>query len=94
MTSDSSQPVRGEPSAPPRKTWRDVADNPSAVIVFTFFGMLAFGMPLLWISRAYSWPVKILLSLLLILETAVVLTGFWWAMSWSWNRVVESLALL
>jgi hypothetical protein len=49
------------------------------------------GLPLLWMSRGFSRPWKIVLSVAVTLYTAALLWGFWLIMHWSVSRIIDSL---
>lgn len=69
---------------------RSLADNPWLLLACLFCVTGALGIPLLWIGRAFSTPIKVLLSIVVILYTALVLWLFWLVMLWCYHRIVDS----
>jgi hypothetical protein len=65
-------------------------DRPWALIGLLFFATLALGIPLIWMSRAFSTPIKLLLTIAICIHTALVFWGFWLVMSWAYHRVMDS----
>jgi len=68
-----------------------LADNPWAVLAFLFFVTLALGIPLIWISRAFSRPIKLLLTVLVTVYTALILWLFWLVMAACYHRIMTAL---
>lgn len=68
-------------------TLRSVADNRAYLLLLLFGAALVLGLPLLWYGRAYGIVGKIVVTLLVILWTAVLLALCWWSLSWSWERL-------
>ncbi len=69
------------PQRPP--SWRDAVDNPWVVLALLFLVMAILGLPVLWISKAFSVPMKIFLSIVVTLYTAALFgcvgVILWWA---------------
>ncbi|MHB8969167.1 MAG: hypothetical protein ACYC3X_04370 [Pirellulaceae bacterium] len=76
----------GEPVSARRAS---LADNPWAMLAGLFLVTGALGLPLLWLGRAFSTPVKVLLSVLVTLYTAVILWLFWLVLLWCYHRIAE-----
>lgn len=57
-------------------------NNPWVVIAVLFLATGALGIPLIWVSRAFSWPVKILLTLLVTAYTCLLLWATWLILVW------------
>ena len=74
-----------------RERRRPLVDNPWAIIGLLFFVTLILGIPLLWMSRSFSTPVKLLLTVIICAHTALVVWGFWLIMVWSYGRIVDAL---
>jgi len=74
-----------EPKAPP--SWRELIDNPWIMILVLFFVTAALGLPFLWISRAFSTFSKIVLTIAVLLWTALVFWVFYLIMAWCWSRL-------
>jgi hypothetical protein len=61
-------------------------------ILTLLFGVAAvFGLPFLWISRAFNAPVKFLLTIVVILYTMLLLWLFWLIVLWCWGRIEPTL---
>ena len=74
-----------------RSGLREMIDNPWLVLATLFFVTAALGLPVLWISRAFSRGSKILLTVVVLIYTALLLYVFWLVMWWSYTRIVDSL---
>lgn len=61
------------------------------VLGLLFFVTLFLGLPILWTSRAFSKPLKAVISIVVMIETILVFWAFYEVMAWSWRRVSESL---
>ncbi|MFM7070457.1 MAG: hypothetical protein ACKO38_01510 [Planctomycetota bacterium] len=61
------------------------------VLGLLFFVTLFLGLPILWTSRAFSKPLKAVISVVVMIETILVFWAFYEVMAWSWRRVSESL---
>ena len=61
---------------------RRLLDTPWFILVLLFGVAAAFGLPLLWYSRGFSWPAKIVLTVVVILYTALVLWLIWLLLGW------------
>jgi hypothetical protein len=77
-----------------RHSWRDLADRPLVLLAVLFFVTAAPGLPLLWISRSFSSTGKIVVTILVLLWTALVFWGFYLVMAWCLPRIWESLKIL
>jgi len=73
------------------QSWRELIDNPWLIVAMLFFVTAACGLPFLWMSRGFSVAGKIVLSIAVLLWTALVLWLFWLVMVWSYTRVVNAL---
>jgi hypothetical protein len=56
----------------------NVVDNPWGVLGLMFFAVGALGLPVLWRSRAFSWPSKVGLSLVVTLYSGAMLAAVVW----------------
>jgi hypothetical protein len=74
-----------------RGGWREMIDNPWLVLATLFFVTAALGLPVLWISRAFSRTSKIILSVVVAFYTVLLLYVFWIVMVWCYTRIVDSL---
>jgi len=79
---------------PVRRSWREIIDNPWLMIVTLFFVTAALGLPFLWMSRGFSVVSKILLTIAVLLWTALVLWVFYLIMAWCIPRITEGLRAL
>jgi hypothetical protein len=74
--------------------WRQVVDNPWLMIAMLFLVTAALGLPLLWISRGFSPLAKVLLTVAVLIWTALVLWVFYLIMAWCLPRIWDNLQLL
>jgi len=76
-------------AVPPQKqpAWRELIDNPWLMLVALFFVTAALGLPLLWVSRGFSTFWKIVLTIVVLLWTAVVFWVFFLIMAWCWSQL-------
>ena len=77
-----------------RKSWRALIDNPWLMILMLFFVTAALGLPLLWMSRGFSARSKFLLTIAVLLWTALVFWLFYLIMAWCIPRIWEGLRVL
>ncbi len=87
-------PANQTPTAPAGQSWRIIIDTPWLMILTLFFVTAALGLPFLWISRGFSTLNKILLTIAVLLWTALVLWGFYLIMAWCIPRIVDGLQAL
>jgi hypothetical protein len=89
-------PLRHSPTTPTKRSssWRDFIDNPWLMILMLFFVTAALGLPFLWISRGFSVVGKVLLTIAVVVWTALVLWVFYLIMAWCVPRIWESLQIL
>jgi hypothetical protein len=66
-------------------------DRPWFILTLLFGVAAVFGLPFLWISRAFSAPVKFLLTIAVLLYTALLLWLFWLVVLWCWGRIEPTL---
>ncbi len=66
-------------------------DNPWVVLGLLFFVFAAFGIPLIWMSRAFSTLGKVILTMVVSLYTVLILWLFWLVMLWVYHRIVDAL---
>jgi len=69
--------AKRETHGPDGTSARSSADNPWVVLACLFLGAGALGIPLIWASRAFSRPVKVLLTIVVTLYTALMLWLVW-----------------
>jgi hypothetical protein len=64
--------------------WRRALDNPWLMLVMLFCVTAAFGIPFLWLSRAFSTTAKSVLTVVVLLYTVLILWAgvafmtYWW----------------
>ncbi len=66
-------------------------DNPWAVIASLLLVFAVFGIPLIWISKAFPTWGKVVLTLAVTVYTGLLLWGFWLIMLWSYHRIINAL---
>jgi len=95
------EPVNAEVVELPRhaaaskpRWWREIVDNQWVMIGMLFFVTAALGLPLLWISRGFSNWAKVVLTIAVLVWTALVLWVFYLIMAWCIPRIAESLRIL
>lgn len=74
--------------------WREIVDQPVSLVLVLFFVTAASGLPLLWISRGFSLIGKIVLTILVLIWTALVLWVFYLVMAWCLPRIWEAIQIL
>lgn len=77
--------------APAQPAWRNAVDNPWLVLALLFLVMAILGLPILWMSRAFSTPMKVLLSVIVTLYTVALIGCTGAVLWWSWNTIQRSL---
>jgi hypothetical protein len=66
---------------------RPIVDNPWAILAILFLVAGVLGVPLLWISRAFSPLMKIVWSVVVTVYTAAALYGTWLVLVWCWTSI-------
>ena len=66
-------------------------DNPWFVLGILFLVTLFLGLPILWTSRAFSRLMKIVITLVVLVETVLVFWAFYEIMAWSWQQISDSM---
>jgi hypothetical protein len=90
-TRDKPAPAPPAHSYPRATTARPLLDRPIVILGLLFGVMAVLGIPLLWQSRAFGRPLKIVLSVVVTLYTAALIYGVGLICVWSYNNVVEAL---
>jgi hypothetical protein len=88
QNTDANKPLDAvveKPQAPP--SWRELLDNPWLMVLGLFFVTAALGLPFLWMSRGFSTFWKILLTIAVLLWTALVFWVFYLIMAWCWSQL-------
>jgi len=83
--------VRSSVERPLTDVRPSLLDRPWFIIGLLFLVTAILGLPLLWVSRGFTRPWKVMLSVAVTLYTAVLLWGFGLIMQWSWSRILDSL---
>jgi len=76
-----------QPSPAQQAGWRELVDSPWLLIAVLFFVTAALGLPFLWISRGFSTPWKIILTIAVLLWTVLVFWVFFLIMAWCWSQL-------
>ena len=87
-TAESPMPAEVVPKS---QSWRELIDSPWLMIVVLFFVTAALGLPFLWMSRGFSTLWKVILTIAVLLWTALVLWVFWLIMVWCYTRIAEAM---
>lgn len=81
-------------SAPqPTSTWRQWIDDPWVLLATLFFVTAALGLPLLWMSRAFSRRAKLFWTLAVLVWTALILALFGLLMWWCYRQIRQALLI-
>ncbi|MBM4089981.1 MAG: hypothetical protein FJ276_11255 [Planctomycetes bacterium] len=65
--------------------------NPWVITGLLFLVTGALGIPLIWLSRAFSRTTKWILTVAVSVYTVFLLWGFWRIMAWCYGRIVNAL---
>ncbi len=68
-----------------------MVDRPWTLIGLLFFAMLALGIPLIWMKLRFFDAGQTAATITICIYTALVFWGFWWVISWCYQRVMDSL---
>jgi len=78
---------------PPRESTmgeiRRLLDQPIYMLSFLFLAALFLGFPFLWSGKAFGLRGKIIVTLLVLVETVLIFWGFGLVMLWVWSRFQE-----
>jgi len=88
MLSPPEQHDAPPPTSHAPRSWREAIDNPRVLIAILFFVTAATGLPFLWMSRGFSLASKIVLTILVLIWTALVLWAFYLVMAWCIPRIL------
>jgi hypothetical protein len=72
-------------------TWRQWIDDPWMLLGTLFFITAALGLPLLWMSKAFSVRAKVFWSLAVVAWTALILALFGLVMWWCYQQIQQAL---
>lgn len=73
----------------PEAGLRRLVDHRWAVLLILFGAMGALGLPLIWMSRAFTPLAKLVWSIVVIVYTVALIWGAWLACSIAWARWEE-----
>ena len=80
-----------QPALGPARGQERLLDNRWFILVLLFGVMAVFGLPLLWFSRGFSRRAKIVLSVIVVLYTAVLLWLTWLILRWSYDSISHTV---
>jgi hypothetical protein len=80
----SDRPGAARPKQP---AWRELLDNPWLMLAMLFFVTAALGLPFLWASRGFSTFGKIVVTIAVVVWTALVFWVFFLIMAWCWSQL-------
>ena len=67
------------------------ADTWWSVLILLFCFTAGCGIPILWVSKAFNVPGKIVVTLLVTLYTIAIFWVFFVIMAWAWQQISQSL---
>lgn len=67
--------------------WRKALDNPWLMLGMLFFVTAFLGLPFLWMSRGFTTFWKVVVTIAVLLWTALIFWLFWLIMVWCFVRV-------
>ena len=76
-------------SASLRKSLTQAIDNPWVVLGLLFGVMGPLAIPILWRSRSFSWPAKIILSVAVCVYITVLVWLAWLAVRMAWEQIQQ-----
>lgn len=85
-------PGTGGEDAAGRQPSRGLVDTRWFVLLVTFGALAGFGLPLLWVSRGFSWPAKALWTVVILLYTALLLWLIWLMLQWTYTLIRVNFA--
>ena len=69
---------------------RELVDNRWLVLGLLFFVTAALGLPVLWASRGFSFAGKVVVTLAVLVWTALVLWVFGLIMIWCYGQILQA----
>lgn len=92
--SDSPLPSPSQtPNPKPKRTLTEQfkqVDTWWSMLLLLFCVTAICGLPILWVSKAYKPPGKIILSILVTLYTLLIFWIFWIVMVWCYHQIMGS----
>ena len=92
MNDVSSEPPTKNPS--PNGSFTDFlrkADTWWSILLLLFCFTAGCGIPILWVSKAFNVPGKIVVTLLVTIYTVAICWIFFVIMAWAWNQISAAL---
>ena len=91
--SDPQQPDSAPADAPTAvpPMWRQALDNPWLMLGLLFFVTAFLGIPFLWMSHGFTTFWKVVITIAVLLWTALIFWLFWLIMVWSYVRVRDAV---
>jgi hypothetical protein len=80
-----------EPAHAPASSRRRLLDTPWFLLLILFGVAAVFGLPLLWYSRGFSRPMKAVLTVVVIVYTALLLWLTWLILRWCYASLARDL---
>jgi len=71
--------------------WRKAIDNPWLMLAILFFVTAFLGIPFLWMSRGFTTFWKVVITVAVLLWTALIFWVFWLIMVWCYVRVRDAV---
>jgi hypothetical protein len=68
-------------------------DKPWMILCLLFFVTAALGLPVLWYSRSFSQPAKIVVSIIVIIYTMIIFACFGAIMYWCYLQISRALSI-
>jgi hypothetical protein len=81
-------------SVPPQQRdtgWRSILASRWMVLSAIFLAMMFLGIPLLWMSPAFSRAERIFWTIATLVYSALIIWAFVWIMMWCWSRIFPAL---
>lgn len=94
MNASESAATGPQPAAPAESAQAGrprLEDRPWFVLAIVFGAALFLGYPTLWNCPTLSRSTKIVVTVLVAIETVLVFWAFWAVMRWSYQNIVDSL---
>lgn len=67
------------------------ADTWWSVLILLFCFTAGCGIPILWVSKAFNVPAKIVVTLLVTLYTIAIFWVFFVIMAWAWQQISQAI---
>lgn len=90
MTASPDAPPKPTPAPPAESKWRQLADNPTAVIALIFLVTGCLGIPVILICRGFSPSKKVLWIVVSILYTALLFFLVGLVCMWAYGNIMKA----